>query len=597
MIETGSVRTRDLLVVAMALIIASSTLASMLIVRHRLEADVTNALSDDLLHSVATFENLQEQRLTALERENALLADLPSLKALMTTSDDRTIEDGAVEFWRVSGNELFALASPNQRVVAAYTEGASADAGLRAGLRVLLASPQRHYLVSGGRLFACSVRPIYFGSEAEGTLLGYVVSGFAIERKLVEQISQTTTVQATFASSGRVLSSTLAPAIQAELTSRPFSPRLGRVEPVQLKLGGEQYLAIANDLSPSASAPLQLIVLKSFEEAQRSIRQIDRLVLMAGALALALGTVLMIALSRVVTRPLEELATGVRAFAVGDSVHLLPHRGTTEVLELSASFDRMRREIHRANRALLESERLATIGRMASSVSHDLRHYLAAVYANAEFLASGELSNAERSEIFADIRMAVDGTTELLESLLVFSRSGTAIRRTHEPMATLLERAMALVRAHPDAAHVALSAKYNDPTDTGAVVDGKQIERAVYNLLLNGCQAAVRGTEAAQVVAQLNVEADKITLDVMDNGQGVPENIRTTLFQPFVSEGKQKGSGLGLTLAQCVAAEHGGNAILVSSQAGKTIFRLWVARGLEQQTTPGNAERHRVVTE
>src|SRR5580698_1887623 len=205
MIETGSVRTRDLLVVAMALIIASSTLASMLIVRHRLEADVTNALSDDLLHSVATFENLQEQRLTALERENALLADLPSLKALMTTSDDRTIEDGAVEFWRVSGNELFALASPNQRVVAAYTEGASADAGLRAGLRVLLASPQRHYLVSGGRLFACSVRPIYFGSEAEGTLLGYVVSGFAIERKLVEQISQTTTVQATFASSGRVL--------------------------------------------------------------------------------------------------------------------------------------------------------------------------------------------------------------------------------------------------------------------------------------------------------------------------------------------------------------------------------------------------------
>jgi len=56
----------------------------------------------------------------------------------------------------------------------------------------------------------------------------------------------------------------------------------------------------------------------------------------------------------------------------------------------------MRSEIQSANRALLESERLATIGRMASSVSHDLRHYLAAVFANAEFLASDRLTLKER---------------------------------------------------------------------------------------------------------------------------------------------------------------------------------------------------------
>ena len=595
--ENRSIRTRDLLVVAMALIIASSTVASMLIVRHRLEAEVTNNLSADLLHSVITFENLQAQRLNALERENALLADLPYLKALMTTSDDRTIEDGGVEFWRVSGNDLFALANPHGRVIAAYTEGPRPETELRTDLGAMIAAPQRHYLVSGGRLFACSVRPLYFGSETDGTLLGYVISGFAIERKMVEQISQTTTVEASFASGGRVLTSTLAPSIQAELTSRPLSPRLEHSAPVQLKLGGEQYLAITEDLSSEASAPLQLTVLKSFDQAQRSIRQIDRLVLIAGALALAIGTLLMMALSRVVTRPLEELAAGVRAFAIGDSVHLLPHRGTTEVQELSASFDRMRREIQRANQALLESERLATIGRMASSVSHDLRHYLAAVYANAEFLASGDLSIAERTEIFADIRMAVDGTTELLESLLVFGRSGTAIRRTHEPVAALLERAMALVRAHPDAAPVILSAKYGDPAETGAVVDGKQIERAIYNLLLNGCQAARGHAEPFVVATQLHVEADKITLDVMDNGEGVPESIRTTLFQPFVSEGKQKGSGLGLTLAQCVAAEHGGDAILVSSQPGKTIFRLWIARGLDQQTTPADVARNSVVIE
>lgn len=593
--QKRGIRTRELLVAAMALIIASATFTSLLVVRHRLEAQVTAGLSADLLHSVITFQDLQAQRMNALERENSLLADLPSLKALMTAPDDGTIENGAVEFWKVSGNSLFALADKDNRIVAAYTGGPRADPALRDDLRAMLAVPDRHYLVSGGRLFVCSVRPLYFGSEEDGTLLGYVISGFEIGN-IVEQISRATTVEATFASSGHVLASTLALSMQTELTTRPL-PREAAT-PVTVKLAGEQFLAVTKDLSANASAPLQLIVLKSFDEAERSIRQIDHLVLIAGLLALVLGTILMMALSRVVTGPLEELATGVRAFGVGDSAHLLPHRGTMEVRELSIAFARMRNEIQQANRAVLEAERLATIGRMASSVSHDLRHYLAAVYANAEFLASARLSETERNEIFADIRTAVHGTTELLESLLTFSRTGNAIRRAPELMATVLERAMTMVRAHPDAAGVTLTAKYGDPASTMAVIDGKQIERAIYNLLLNACQSVHATTENAEVTATLEARNDgRIILEVKDNGMGVPENIRTTLFEPFVSEGKQKGSGLGLTLSHCIAAEHGGEVTLVSSWPGETIFQMSVARGFEQQDTVAGENRKIVVTE
>lgn len=593
--QKRGIRTRELLVAAMALIIASATFTSLLVVRHRLEAQVTAGLSADLLHSVITFQDLQAQRMNALERENSLLADLPSLKALMTAPDDGTIENGAVEFWKVSGNSLFALADKDNRIVAAYTGGPRADPALRDDLRAMLAVPDRHYLVSGGRLFVCSVRPLYFGSEEDGTLLGYVISGFEIGN-IVEQISRATTVEATFASSGHVLASTLALSMQTELTRRPL-PREAAT-PVTVKLAGEQFLAVTKDLSANASAPLQLIVLKSFDEAERSIRQIDHLVLIAGLLALVLGTILMMALSRVVTGPLEELATGVRAFGVGDSAHLLPHRGTMEVRELSIAFARMRNEIQQANRAVLEAERLATIGRMASSVSHDLRHYLAAVYANAEFLASARLSETERNEIFADIRTAVHGTTELLESLLTFSRTGNAIRRAPELMATVLERAMTMVRAHPDAAGVTLTAKYGDPASTMAVIDGKQIERAIYNLLLNACQSVHATTENAEVTATLEARNDgRINLEVKDNGMGVPENIRTTLFEPFVSEGKQKGSGLGLTLSHCIAAEHGGEVTLVSSWPGETIFQMSVARGFEQQDTVAGENRKIVVTE
>ena len=573
------VRTRVLLIAAMALVIATATLASLLLIRHRLLNEVTDGFSRDLQRSVGIAQDLQAQRLNGLDRENALLADLPSLKALMTTHDVRTIQNGAVEFRNVSGNDLFALADAEGQVVAAYTNTSfHADAQLASQLEPVLASPNMLYLISGDRLFACSVRPLYFGSEASGALLGYVISGFAIDRSLVERISRATMVQASFVSGGRALASTIAPPAQDWLVkSVPGSH--GSVTS-SLTLGGERYLAITVDLTSRSSAPLQLIVLKSFAEADNSIRQIDHLILIAGLLAMLLGTLLMLALSHAVTRPLELLAAGVRAFGSGDSAHLLPHRGTREVLDLSTSFSRMRQEIQQTNNALLEAERLATIGRMASSVSHDLRHYLAAVYANAEFLASARLSESERADVLGDIRSAVFGTTELLESMLTFGRTGSAVRRAPEMMATLLERAIDLARKHPDAANVALVARYGFPGTTLAVVDAQQIERAVYNILLNACQSRSSSPAVIHVTATLEVQEDHIVLEVKDDGAGVPDDIRSSLFEPFVSQGKQKGSGLGLTLAHCIAAEHGGYLVLVSSRPGETIFRMCIVRGL-----------------
>ena len=571
------VRTRVLLITAMAVVIATASLASLLLIRHRLLNEVTDGFSRDLQRSVGTFQDLQRQRLNALDRENDLLADLPSLKALMTTHDPATIRNGAVEFRSVSGNDLFALADMEGHVMAAFAGNSRHDAGLAHQLESFIKSPSNVYLVGDDGLYACSVRPLYFGSQATGTLLGYVVSGYAIDRDMVEQISRATMVEASFVSGGRALASTL-PAPTQENLLRAQLPVPGPAA-ATVQLGGERYLEITTDLTPHASSPLRLIVLKSFEQADRSIQQIDHLILIAGLLALALGSLLMLALSHAVTRPLEQLAASVRAFGTGDSGHLLPLRGTREVRDLSASVSKMRQEIQETHRALLESERLATIGRMASSVSHDLRHYLAAVYANAEFLASARLTETERTEILEDIQAAVYGTTELIESMLIFSRTGNAIRRTPELIATILERAIALVHKHPDGVNVSVVADYGEAARTLAVVDGKQIERAVYNLLLNACQSRTTLSDPVHVTVRLDVQDEQILIEVADDGAGVPPDIRTSLFQPFVSQGKQKGSGLGLTLAHCIAAEHGGYLILVSSRPGETVFRMCIARG------------------
>ena len=591
--ENKGIRTRVLLVGAMALIIAGATFGSLLIVRHQLEGQVTQDLGRDLAHSVVTFQNLEAQRRDGLERENALLADLPSLKALMTTSDKPTIEDGGVRFWEVSESDLFALADNQGHVVAAYAKERHDTAQLTSDVQRLLDRPTPRYLVSSNQLYACSVLPLYFGSEKDGVLLGYVVSGFQIGSDLLRQIGQATAVDSVFLSQGRSLASTLDERTLGEMLRVPIPLEHDLDAPVSLPLGNERYISATRNLTTSATAPLQLVVLKSFAPAEASIRQIDRLVLSAGFLALIVGTLLMFWLSNIVTRPLEDLAAGVRAFGVGDSSHRLPSDGTREVRELSLAFAGMRDEIVRANQALLESERLAIIGRMASSVSHDLRHYLASVYANSEFLASSPLSEHERIEILSDIRTAVHGTTELIESMLIFSRTGAAVRRSHELVATLLERALTLLRAHPDAAGVELIANHCDPADTAAVVDGKQVERGIYNLLLNACQSARTGPDEPRVETRLDVRDGRIVIEVQDNGPGVPQSIRTSLFQPFVSEGKQKGSGLGLTLAQSIAAEHGGEVLLVATRPGETIFRMSIARGIVQQSASEGTSQKR----
>lgn len=587
LIRRRAIRTYVLLVLATAVVILIVTGLCLLLIRHQLQVQVTNDLSADLVHSVAAFESLQAERLSAIDRENSLLAALPTLKALMTSGDELTIQDGAAEFWQISGADLFALVDGSGRVVALYARSGSANLqALRGEVHELLGSPGRHFLIDSASLYACSLRPLTLGNEQDGTLLGYVVSGISIERT-VRQISQPTAVDATFISDGKIVATTLNQSTQAALIDEP--PRaFGTAQSAGfVTLGNARFLAASEDLSTSATAPLELVVLKSFEPADRSINHIDRVVLSAGLIALFCGAALMVTLSRIVTRPLEELSKSVRAFGMGDITHQLPMHGTREVQELSAAFDGMRREIQQANRALLESERLATIGRMASSISHDFRHYLATIYANSEFLSSDRLSVAERAEILADVRAAVLGTTDMIESLLIFSRTGSGLKRSQHLMAAVVERAVSLIHKHPDAEGITIEMQADGLSDTTAVVDGKQMERAVFNLVLNACQSIRAGSvNNPLVTVALEVREQLIVMSVTDNGPGIPEKVRDSLFEPFVSEGKQKGTGLGLTMAHIIASEHGGEVILLRSRPGETVFQMTVARALQTDPPP-----------
>ena len=572
-------RMRTTLLIPLLLLSFGCTVGSLLVIRTIVQQQVRANLDSDLSHSVKTYRNLQRQRHELLARESALLADLPSLKALMTAPDNRTIEDAGAEFWKVSGSDFFALLNPDGKLIAVYTRGAPLDRHmveqeLGASLR---GQEGAALLALDDRLYEISTQALYFGERAKGTQLGFVAVGYAIDEQVAREVSEAAAAEVTFAVGGQVVASTLNAELQQQLVSQAGDLLRSPSENKNIQLGGKDYLAASVNLATTGiayaetSAP-HLVVLKSFDQATELLSRVNRWVLTLALFALLIGAVMLVAISRTITQPLETLIGGTRALAQGNFEYQLSEIGTAEIRELSRAFERMRVELRRTQKDLVDSERLATIGRMASSISHDLRHHLSAMYANAEFLSDGTIPQAEREDLMRDVQSAVQGMTDLLDSLLLFTQTGRALYPENASLALLIQRSVNMVRSHPAARDVKIT--LNGLSSLTAWVDSKKLGRAVYNLLLNACQAARRGLGPAIVTLSLQDDEQSIHIRISDNGPGVPESIRSTLFLPFVSEARESGIGLGLTLAQQIAQEHGGSISLEENVEGHTVFTI-----------------------
>jgi signal transduction histidine kinase len=569
-----------MLLLSLMTLALAMTAIFLVMVRLTIQRQVRGDLALDMRHSLQTFHNLQEQRQRLLLRESSLLSNQSSLKAIMTTSDPRTISDSGAEFWRLSGNDFFALMSPEGRLEAHYEQGSALTTeNVQAAMRESINSPGSTSLfTSDGRLFEISSRSFTFGSGEQMTGLGYVAIGYALDEKIAREVSEAAAAEVVFATDGTIVAGTLPQALRHELASSEDRLLHQPVEGLEMRLGGERYLASSVQLqaaTPTGGA-IQLVVFKSFSEEEQILARLNRLVTVLGVLAALLGVAMAAFIARSVTRPLESLVVGTRALSRGDFTHKVREDGAEEVRELSRAFDRMRGLMQKAQQELLAAERMATIGQMASSISHDLRHYLSAIYANAEFLANSQIPTAEREELFADIKAGVQGMTEMLDSLLVFGRTGMSLQLHPESLVALIDRTAAAIRSHPDARGVDLRVQPVLPLKIE--VDEKELRRALYNLLLNACQAVSRCEYPAWVALETSIRPEGLSITVRDSGPGVPSAIRTSLFQPFVSEGKQSGVGLGLALCKRIAEAHGGRIYLEDSVSGNTAFTITLPR-------------------
>jgi signal transduction histidine kinase len=573
----GGIRLRTKFLLSMVAVSATLTFTTLVAVRHTVQQEVRLGIQRDLENSVSAFHSFQQQREVTLERSAALLADLPIVRALMTTHDPATIQDASRNLWHLAGSDLLLLADSSGKVMA--LQAAPQEVTVREGQDFFPPFLQssasregaRHWWYVGGHLYEVFLQDIYFGPASEHQRLGYLLLGYEIDDHVVRDLSRVAASEVAFRYGDVIVRSTLKPAQESELLRVPSrTADAGPPQGDQIRLGEERFLATSVDLYMPGAAALNLWVLKSFDQATAFLSLLNQLLLALGLTAVLAGSLLVFLISHTFTRPLENLVAGVRALEQGDYAYPLQARGGDEVAEVTGTFDRMRKNLQKTQRELLDAERLATIGRMASSISHDLRHSLAAVVANAEFLCESNLTPGQREELYAEIRIAVNQMTELIESLLEFSRTRESLRPTYGDVRSAVGRAVQGVKAHPEFQRIRI--RISCAGSTEGWFDFKKLERALLNLLLNACE--VVPASSGKIDVELRRQGENLEIRIADNGPGIAEAIRDRLFEPFVSHGKENGTGMGLTVVQKILQDHGGDVAVEQTSATGTTFRL-----------------------
>lgn len=559
-------RLRTKFLFSMLLILAALTSTSLLLVRSRVEQQLRRQIVQDLRNSVATFQNVQRLRVLSLRRSAQLLANLPISRALMTTAHAATIQDASRELWTVAGTDLLVLSNRTGEIMGMHSSAPEVDRAVaQESMRHSLAQDQTEYWWrSGNHVYEIAIQPIYFGSPAENRVLGFLAVGYEIDDRVARELSQVAASQVAFWYGPTLVRSTLLPAQENALENQGRGLVQVGLEPVAMPLGPDPYWISTVDLAPGSTPAVRLMVLKSLTEANALIHQLDRLMLGLGFLAVLAGTALVFVISRTFTRPLDNLVAGVRALEGGEYNYPLPVHGHDEAAELTSAFSRMRTSLQQSQRELLEGERLATIGRMASSISHDLRHQLAAILANAEFL-SEKRGEVEREELYQELRAAVFQMTDLIDSLLEFSRPRESLRLGWGRINDVFDRSIQTVRARPEFREVQINGR-GDAID--GWFDSNKLQRVFQNLIINACEATDH--DRGNVTFDIRQRGETVNIAVTDNGRGIPDHLRDHVFEPFVSYGKENGTGLGLTVVQKIVLDHGGEVKVQETSPGGT---------------------------
>ncbi len=310
-------------------------------------------------------------------------------------------------------------------------------------------------------------------------------------------------------------------------------------------------------------------IVRTDDDASHTAPLLRLLALYTALVALALLTATYFALTRLIVRPLDGLAHSAERVASGARHLAVPKTAVRELSELGQSLntmtarllseeDKLRAKVDEVEHAtqklretqeqLVRSERLASVGRLAAGLAHEIGNPIAALMGLEDLLLAGGLEPDMERDFLQRMRRETERIHRILRDLLAFARPSTAGVDSRQPgdVEAAVHDTAALVMPHP-ALHgvdLALDVHGDLPRVT---LSREQLVQVLLNLVLNAADAAGSG---GHIRIEASRSAQGVELCVSDDGPGVAEIVRERLFEPFVTT-KETGKGTGLGLAVC----------------------------------------------
>ncbi len=230
-----------------------------------------------------------------------------------------------------------------------------------------------------------------------------------------------------------------------------------------------------------------------------------------------------------------------------------------------------RRQLERTEAALRQSQRLESIGLVASGVAHDFNNLLSGILGNAELLRRRLVGNSDGQELVAEIETTGRRAADLVGQVLAYAgREDDAPPTPVDVNALVCETHRMVGPSLPSGVVIRLDPEAGLPTVLGQATGLRQL---VMNLLTNASEACGEAGGEVRLTTAWDAAAGTVVLTVADDGRGMVDEVKTRIYEPFFSS-KASGRGLGLAICRRIVEQHDGT-IAVDSEVGRgTTFRV-----------------------
>ena len=541
------------------------------IVNGQVTREAERTLEREIFATGAQVDQLRADRAQTFALMARLIADLPTLKAAMTTDDPPTVQNIAKGYQSQLNASLVLVTNRNGQVL--YAEGGSPRAAAivahqPAISEALAGRASVSLLPQPNGILQIVTVPVSFELPRR-EILGTLSAGSLLDDALAAQLKKITGSDVAFGMDGQILASTLPRDQAAALAGRLRTTGLSRVV-----LGTEEYEALPRPLSSADEGPAQptgpvALILRSRTAQLQSLQTIHSFLVLTAVFALLAAVGLSFAVARTIAQPLAAITDVMREVAAtGDLTRKIALRhgnrwDDDDARLLATTFNTLTDSIARFQREISQRERLTALGRLSTVIAHEVRNPLMIIKGALHNLRQPNTPSEVIHEAVRDIDEEVARLNRIVNEVLDFARPIRFELASTDLNSLCRESAAAAVASGPGA-DVAMR------LDTGLATirtDPERLRIALVNMLVNARHAA--NGHSGGVVLSTRAVGERVQISVADKGAGIAPADLARIFDPYFTT-KRGGTGLGLPIAKNIVEGLGGTIGVTSAPGSGT---------------------------